>query len=59
VLAKLPAEEMKAFTQLWPDVTALLKKAEEKPMLSRPAVHLRSDARFGDIAVRHTDAFRA
>jgi len=30
-LAKLPAEEQKAFTQLWADVAALLKKAEEKP----------------------------
>jgi serine/threonine-protein kinase len=29
-LAKLPAEEQKAFTQLWSDVTALRKKAEEK-----------------------------
>ena len=30
-LAKLPADEQKAFTQLWADVAALLKKAEEKP----------------------------
>ena len=30
-LAKLPAEEQKAFTQLWADVAALLKRAEEKP----------------------------
>jgi hypothetical protein len=30
-LAKLPAEEQKAFIQLWADVAALLKKAEEKP----------------------------
>jgi hypothetical protein len=30
-LAKLPAEEQKAFTQLWADVAALLKKAGEKP----------------------------
>jgi hypothetical protein len=29
-LAKLPVEEQKAFTQLWADVAALLKKAEEK-----------------------------
>jgi hypothetical protein len=29
-LAKLPAEEQKAFTQLWADVAALLKKAEER-----------------------------
>jgi len=29
-LAKLPAEEQKAFTQLWADVAALLKKAKEK-----------------------------
>jgi len=27
-LAKLPAQEQKAFTQLWADVAALLKKAE-------------------------------
>jgi hypothetical protein len=31
VLAKLPAHEQKAFTQLWADVAALLKKADEKP----------------------------
>src|SRR5262249_55219944 len=30
-LAKLPAEEHKAFTQLWADVAALLKKAEAQP----------------------------
>ncbi|HZY86491.1 MAG TPA: tetratricopeptide repeat protein, partial [Gemmataceae bacterium] len=30
-LAKLPTEEGKAFTRLWADVAALLKKAEEKP----------------------------
>jgi tetratricopeptide (TPR) repeat protein len=30
-LAKLPAEEQKAFNQLWNDVAVLLKKAEEKP----------------------------
>jgi tetratricopeptide (TPR) repeat protein len=30
-LAKLPAEEQEACTQLWADVAALLKKAEEKP----------------------------
>ena len=30
-LAKLPADEQKAFTQFWADVAALLKKAEEKP----------------------------
>jgi len=30
-LAKLPAEEQRAFTQLWADVAELLKKAEEKP----------------------------
>jgi Flp pilus assembly protein TadD len=30
-LAKLPAEEQKAFTQLWADVAALLKKPKEKP----------------------------
>lgn len=30
-LAKLPADEQKAFIQLWADVAALLKKAEEKP----------------------------
>jgi hypothetical protein len=29
-LEKLPADEQKAFTQLWDDVAALLKKAEEK-----------------------------
>jgi hypothetical protein len=29
-LAKLPAEEQQAFAQLWADVAALLKKAEEK-----------------------------
>jgi WD40 repeat protein len=30
-LAKLPAQELQAFTQFWADVTALLKQAEEKP----------------------------
>jgi tetratricopeptide (TPR) repeat protein len=30
-LAKLPAEEQQAWTLLWADVAALLKKAEEKP----------------------------
>ncbi len=30
-LAKLPAEERKVCTQLWANVAALLKKAEEKP----------------------------
>jgi len=30
-LAQLPADERKAFSQLWADVAALLKKAEEKP----------------------------
>jgi len=30
-LAKLPAEEQKAFTQLWADVAALLKKANPGP----------------------------
>ena len=30
-LAKLPADEQKAFTQLWADVAASLKKAEENP----------------------------
>jgi len=30
-LAKLPADESAAFTQLWADVAALLKKAELKP----------------------------
>jgi tetratricopeptide (TPR) repeat protein len=30
-LAKLPAEEQKAWTQLWADVATLVKKAEEKP----------------------------
>ena len=29
-LAKLPADEQKALTQLWADVAALLKKAEEQ-----------------------------
>jgi serine/threonine-protein kinase len=29
-LAKLPEEQQKAFTQLWADVAALLRKAEEK-----------------------------
>jgi len=29
-LAKLPAEEQKAFTRLWSDVAALLKRAEGK-----------------------------
>lgn len=29
-LAKLPADEQKAFTQLWADVAALLKKAQQK-----------------------------
>jgi tetratricopeptide (TPR) repeat protein len=35
ILAKLPADEKKAFTQLWADVTTLLKKAEEKPKSPR------------------------
>jgi tetratricopeptide (TPR) repeat protein len=30
-LAKLPADEQKGFAQLWADVAALLKKAEDKP----------------------------
>src|SRR5262249_47025636 len=30
-LAKLPADEQKACIQLWAEVAALLKKAEEKP----------------------------
>jgi hypothetical protein len=30
-LAKLPADERAAFTQLWADVAALLKKAQAKP----------------------------
>jgi len=30
-VAKLPADERAAFMQLWADVAALLKKAEEKP----------------------------
>jgi tetratricopeptide (TPR) repeat protein/serine/threonine protein kinase len=30
-LEKLPPDEQKAFTQLWADVAALLKKAEDKP----------------------------
>jgi hypothetical protein len=30
-LDKLPAEDQKAFTQLWADVAATLKKAQEKP----------------------------
>ena len=30
-LAKLPADEQKACTQLWADVGAMLKTAEEKP----------------------------
>jgi predicted ribosomally synthesized peptide with SipW-like signal peptide len=30
-LARLPAEEHKAFTRLWADVAVLLKKAQEKP----------------------------
>ena len=29
-LAKLPADEQKAYTQLWADVAALFKKAEGK-----------------------------
>ena len=35
ILAKLPADEKKAFTQLWADVTTLLKKAEENPKSPR------------------------
>jgi hypothetical protein len=31
MLAKLTADQQKAFTQLWADVAALLEKAEEKP----------------------------
>jgi superkiller protein 3 len=34
-LAKLPAEERQVCTQLWADVAALLKKAEEKPKAPR------------------------
>ena len=30
-LAKLPADEQKTFTQLWTDVAAVLKEAEQKP----------------------------
>ena len=30
-LAMLTADEQKAFTQLWADVAALLKKAAERP----------------------------
>jgi hypothetical protein len=30
-LTKLPADEQKACTQLWADVAALVKKAQEKP----------------------------
>jgi hypothetical protein len=30
-VAKLPAEEQKAFTQLWADVAKLLRTVEEKP----------------------------
>ena len=30
-LARLPAEEQKAFARLWADVAAQLKKAEESP----------------------------
>jgi hypothetical protein len=30
-LAKLPAEEQEAWTQLWADVAALLKQAEDRP----------------------------
>jgi hypothetical protein len=30
-LAKLPADARAAFTQLWADVAALLKKAQPKP----------------------------
>ena len=33
-LAKLPADEQKAFTQLWADVAALLKKANAPPSLA-------------------------
>ena len=33
-LAKLPADEQKAFTQLWADVAALLKKANAQPSLA-------------------------
>jgi tetratricopeptide (TPR) repeat protein len=36
-LAKLPADEQKAFTQLWADVAALLKKAEEKANAEPPS----------------------
>jgi tetratricopeptide (TPR) repeat protein len=36
-LAKLPADEQKAFTQLWADVAALLNKAEGKPSPSPAA----------------------
>ncbi len=35
-LGKLPADEQKAFTQFWADVSALLKKAEEKPNAGPP-----------------------
>jgi hypothetical protein len=30
-LAKLPAEDQQAFTQLWSDLAALLNRAEESP----------------------------
>ena len=30
-LAKLPMENQKAFTQLWAEVAALLKKVEQEP----------------------------
>jgi tetratricopeptide (TPR) repeat protein len=35
-LAKLSAQEQKAFTQLWAKVAALLQKAEEKPKGGKP-----------------------
>ena len=35
-LAKLPAEEQKACTQLWADVAALLKKAAENAPAALP-----------------------
>jgi hypothetical protein len=37
-LAKLPAEEKKAFAQIWAGVAALLKKAEAKPKEPRSVV---------------------
>ena len=50
-LAKLPADQQKACTQLWADVAALLKRAQEKPKSpwSAVAASMSSDSAIADI----------